>query len=54
VAPLTLRRRGFEVHIDQTCFLVGRFMTIHACGGPMRTRQREGSPCVIETRQLFP
>ena len=49
VAFLTFRRRGPEVHIDQTRFLVGWLMAIHAGGGPMRTNQGEGSPGVIET-----
>ena len=49
VAFLTFRRRGLEVHIDQTGFLVRWLVAIHARGGPMRANQREGSFGVIET-----
>ena len=49
VAFLTLRRRGVEVHIDQTRLLVGWLMAIHAGGSPMRANQGEGSLGVIET-----
>ena len=49
MAFLTFRRRGFEVHIDQTGFLVGWLMTAHAVCAAMRTDQREGTFGVIET-----
>jgi len=54
VAFLTSRRRGFEVHIDQTRLLIGWLVAIHACCGPMRANQRKGSLGVIETCQLLP
>lgn len=48
VAFLTFRRRRLEVHIDQTRFLVRRFMAVHAGGGSMCAQQGKGSFRVIE------
>lgn len=48
MAFLTLRRRGLEVHIDQTRFLVGWLMAVHAGGGSMCAQQGKGSFRVIE------
>ena len=49
MALLAFRRRRFKVDIDQAGFLVGRLMAVHASGGAMRAKQREGSFGVIET-----
>lgn len=38
---LTFRGRSFEVHVDQTCFLIGGLVAVHASGGPMRAQQRK-------------
>ena len=49
MAFFTSRRRRFEIHVNQTDFLIGWLMTIHASGCPMRTNQREGGAGVVET-----
>jgi hypothetical protein len=54
VALLALRRRCFEVHVDQPGFLIGRLVAIHASCGAMRANQRKGSFGVIEPFQFFP
>ena len=54
VAFLTLHRRGFEIHVDQFCFEVGRFVAIGASGRAMRSRQRKFRLGVVEARKLFP
>jgi len=54
VAILTLRRRGLKIHIEKGSLHVGRFVTVDACGRPMRPRKRKCRFGVIEAGKFLP
>lgn len=54
VAVFTLRRRGFEIRVDQFCFQVGRLVAVDARGRPMRPHQGEVGFGMIEGGEFLP
>ena len=54
MAVLALRRRRFEIHIDQLPSQIGWFVTIDAGRRPVRPQQRKLRLGVIESRDFLP